>query len=391
MLKVVHINTFCTGGAAKAAIRLCDCLVQSGADSKTLVLYKTFNSNLLTDFRKELRPVKNLHLKIKNRNYTDILKWKNRKRIELFSVYHAVWDVAKHSYVKEADVVNLHWVAGFIDFESFFSQVNKKIVITLHDFFPFSGGPHYPNEYFDSEKWQAEIKKNLELLRTIYSKKEIHFVGPSHYILNNVIKSGVAPNAKFHVIKNPVETTIYNKLDRAEIRKQFGLKETDKVLLYVNEDFKYKRKGFALFKPMVRPLLAKGYKIIIVGDHTSKLDGNENIIQTKYLATEKELARAYNAADALLFTSVLDNLPNTISESLCCGTPVISFNNGGINEMIKDGENGLLVSQGNRGEFLKKIDQLFNMNLDREKIWNEAQRIYDYKEAAKKYLSVYNG
>ncbi len=373
-----------------ACIRINQALVKAKVDSKMLVLYKTINSNLIVDYRKELSPLKSLHLKIKNRNYVDLLRWKNRKNNELFSVYHSVWDPENHSLVQSADVINLHWVAGFVNFESFLKANNKKIVFTLHDFFPFSGGPHYPNDGFKAEAWQKEIKKNLELLKKAYLPKNIHFVGPSQYIIDEVKRSGAADHAKFSVVKNPIDTSIYKILDRVEIRKQFGFTENDKVLLYINERFKYKRKGFTYFKPMIRQLLAKGYKIIISGDHSRSLDGNENIIQTKYIGTENELARIYNAADVLLFTSLNDNLPNTLSESMCCGTPVISFNNGGISEMIEDGRNGFLVADKNRGEFLKKIDQFFASNISRDLVSKNAHQTYAPETAAKKYLEIYN-
>jgi hypothetical protein len=47
------------------------------------------------------------------------------------------------NYTKEADIINLHWVANFIDFQSFFRYNDKPIVWTLHDANPFTGGCHY--------------------------------------------------------------------------------------------------------------------------------------------------------------------------------------------------------------------------------------------------------
>src|SRR5690606_6773811 len=43
------------------------------------------------------------------------------------------------------DIVNLHWVARFVDFTSFFSHVPVRtpVVWTLHDMNPFTGGCHY--------------------------------------------------------------------------------------------------------------------------------------------------------------------------------------------------------------------------------------------------------
>ena len=49
------------------------------------------------------------------------------------------------SQLPESEVLNLHWVAGFIDYRGFFRQVppGLRIVWTMHDMNPFTGGCHY--------------------------------------------------------------------------------------------------------------------------------------------------------------------------------------------------------------------------------------------------------
>lgn len=62
-----------------------------------------------------------------------------------------------------------------------------------------------------------------------------------------------------------------------------------------------------------------------------------------YLFDEYSTMLVYNAADVFIVPSIADNQPTTVQESLCCGTPVVGFDVGGIPDMIKHKENGYLA------------------------------------------------
>ena len=54
------------------------------------------------------------------------------------------------------------------------------------------------------------------------------------------------------------------------------------------------------------------------------------------------LSLVYAAADVFIAPSVQDNLPNTVMESLACGTPCVAFDIGGMPDMIDHQQNGYL-------------------------------------------------
>ncbi len=61
------------------------------------------------------------------------------------------------------------------------------------------------------------------------------------------------------------------------------------------------------------------------------------------ITNENKLVDCYNAVDIYVTPSLQDNLPNTVIESLSCGTPVVAFNTGGMPDMIEHLENGYLA------------------------------------------------
>lgn len=68
----------------------------------------------------------------------------------------------------------------------------------------------------------------------------------------------------------------------------------------------------------------------------------------------------FNSANLILVTSKNEAFGRTILEAMLLGKPVIATNAGGVPEIIKDGENGILYTPGNSSELAEKIEILIN-------------------------------
>jgi glycosyltransferase involved in cell wall biosynthesis len=63
----------------------------------------------------------------------------------------------------------------------------------------------------------------------------------------------------------------------------------------------------------------------------------------------------FRAADASILTSAWENFPHTAVEALAVGTPVVATAVGGVPEIVRDGENGLLIAAGDVEAFASAI------------------------------------
>ena len=72
------------------------------------------------------------------------------------------------------------------------------------------------------------------------------------------------------------------------------------------------------------------------------------------------MVNLYSAADVFLTPSLEANLPNTVLESLACGTPVVAFHIGGMPDMLDYQRNGFLVKNLSAQGFSDGIEWTLN-------------------------------
>jgi glycosyltransferase involved in cell wall biosynthesis len=73
-------------------------------------------------------------------------------------------------------------------------------------------------------------------------------------------------------------------------------------------------------------------------------------------------------------------------EAMACGTPVIAFNRGSVNEVIDEGITGFKVN--NVQEMIEKVSKITNIN--RLACREQAERRFDVSVIAQKYLSLFS-
>jgi len=413
-MKVLHINTLDYGGAAIAAVRLHNAMVETGIESSFLSLKKTLpsitNHVVLPDYLNKTVTSQTVSLKnyfkIKfNKEYTKHLKEVNKKRAlkhianqtnrEVISFPNTEFNLLHLlSEINQADIIHLHWVADFIDYPSFFSNIAKPIVWTLHDENPFRGIFHYTgdeetNEEGELKKTDAEIYKLKS--SAIKRIEKLHVITPSSWLANLASKQEVFSKRQVTAVANGLDTSIFKTYNKEFARQVFNLPANKKIALFVADSLSNKRKGFDLLLGALQELEGKEDILLVAIGNVPTTNRQENVIYLGTIGDERLMALAYSAVDVFILPSREDNLPNTMIESLSCGTPIIGFPIGGIEETIQNGFNGYLCSELTVESLRETISKFFDTIalFHSNKISEGAHDKFDNKKQASKYIEVY--
>ncbi len=387
-MKILHINTHDIGGASKACFRIASALKKSGVQSDMLILRKKSDQEgMIKYIPTKIERIRNLIIK-------KIHKFKLKKiqleKEETFSFPDSGFRINSKPLYKQADIINLHWISSFLDYKSFFKNNNKKIVWTLHDMEPFSGGNHYSRT---KEKSKIE-KQILEDKLKIFTKKKINLtiVSPSKWLMIKSSESQLFKNFQHFCIPNGIDSDLYIKYDLIKVRNELSLPLDKKIILFVAESIQDKRKGLLYLIQALEKIKYKEENIILctVGAiiDPELLPKFNNIHNFGYIKDENMMSKIYSCADIFVIPSLEDNLPNTMIESLMCGTPVVGFKIGGIAETIND-QNGILCQNIDSGELALSINRAINTDFDKGAIRQSTILKYDSRIIAKRYTELY--
>lgn len=392
-LKVLHICTFDTGGAAIAALRLHKGLLLQGVQSKFLCLRKTVDELELYEYtkRKKLNFIEKIFNKIgfpllkEVRNQKLLLGYP--KEYEIFTFPETDINLLDSKLVQEADIIHLHWVGYFLDYQSFFKGIKKPIIWTLHDKNPILGGFHL---LLDKAKnpclLDLEMKLQKQKIKWINKNKNLTIVAPSKLLFDYSKSSKTFKSYPHFNILNGVDTHNFNFNDQLYARKQLGLPIEKKLVLFFNGT------GFHKGNDMVFECIKKSnfehlHFISLGGEKIdSPLISFIDIIEDQH-----SLSYLYVASDLFLLPSREDNLPNMMLESLVCGTPVLGTPIGGILDVIEDGINGMIAKETNWASIqsiLLEFDKGI-YNFDREAIMKSAIKKFNLTLYSQNYLNLY--
>ncbi|MFM7152870.1 MAG: glycosyltransferase, partial [Bacteroidota bacterium] len=116
-------------------------------------------------------------------------------------------------------------------------------------------------------------------------------------------------------------------------------------------------------------------------------------VQPGLIQNASEMAAVYAACDVFVIPSLEENLPNTIMESLACGTPVVGFRVGGIPEITEHGVTGLVSPAKDSHQMARDIRQVLE-NPEKRAVMGQNARnkvLTEYAEPviARRYMEVY--
>ena len=184
------------------------------------------------------------------------------------------------------------------------------------------------------------------------------------------------------------------------LREQFGIREEEKILLYVGRVGSEKNVGFLLdafkwisreYSPVHFVIVGGGRGLGKVLSRVSKMNSSRTIHFTGYVEDDEILARYYQEADVFLFASLTETQGLVIAEALAAGTPVVAVDAPGVRDVLNQGKGGYLVPE-EINPFSEKVLSLLEDEelLDRKAVEaREVAKKFSAKTMAGKLLESY--
>lgn len=360
-LSITHINTHDkAGGAAKVAWRLMEAQRAEGHDAKMLVGSKMCNSPYSYAFPLEIDQTTQAYC---------------RQNGQLFYEYQGSHKLINHPLVHNADVLHLHNLHGgyFNPFSISALSHQKPVVWTLHDMQSITG--HCAHS-FDCEKWMVacgdcpylgtepalSVDTTTQLFqdkKLVYEHSYLWTVAPSEWLKNKVERS-ILRDQPVELIYNGIDTSIFRPYTRKEARKRFRIPEDVLVIGAVGHGgtLENQWKGGKYTQAALEIFLARFPDSIFVNIGANTETRDPRILNVPHISNESELAEAYSTLDIFLYTPIADNCPLVVLEALSCGVPIVTFDTGGIPELVRNGVDGQVSQYKNEREIVKSLEKL---------------------------------
>jgi glycosyltransferase involved in cell wall biosynthesis len=199
----------------------------------------------------------------------------------------------------------------------------------------------------------------LRATRTAALKRARQVFSPSAYLRDVALRWGLDPE-RVSVLANPAPE-VPPLPSREELRAELAL--SGDVLVFAGRLGPQKSFGTALDALAHVP----DTTLVVAGDGPERaalelrtaelgLDGRVRFLGS---VPRDRVLELFGAADASLLPSAWENFPHTVVEALAVGCPVIATAVGGVPEVIRDGENGLLVAPRDADALAAAIARFF--------------------------------
>lgn len=413
-MRILHISTSdMDGGAARAAYRLHKGLKEIGVDSSMFVARRTSQEEDINLFQWKSGPKLGLKRRlIRRRVEKDYAAYASTRPPGLEPFSDDRTDKGEMvDQLPVCDVINLHWVSGLVDYTSFFARVPSYIPVvwTLHDMNAFTGGCHYDNgcpKYVSGcgacpQLGSSSLK---DLSQRIWERKNLafrdipqtamHMVGPSQWLADEACRSPFLGRFDVSVIPYGLNLSEFAPRNQKFAREVLGIPQNAAVVLFGAAGLNNSRKGLSYLLAALEKIKdIPNILLCSVGMGNIETPLNLPCIHLGNIQNDRMLSLIYSAADIFTIPSVQDNLPNTVMEALACGIPTIGFNIGGIPDMVRPGQTGMLVPPKDANSLSKAITELLqNSALRRQMAFNcrqVAEAEYPLALQAQRYTALY--
>lgn len=270
------------------------------------------------------------------------------------------------------DIVHVHNFLPMFIISQFRNKLSAKIVFTYHN------TPNPPQRimgYFKYFNLDEEFAKNI-----MKSNSYDLLIAGSKFYFDWALNLGANPD-KLHLIYFGIDRSMFKSnlvLKRDAIRDKLGLPKNAFVITFPSRAIKrkgaietihamsiLKKTGFipmlympAFYKPFDLDFVKKFYEDV------EKLNLSKQIYIPNNIIPYEQMPNVYAMSDLVVVPSYHEGLGLAVLEAMSVGIPVISTNVTGINEILKDKYNGIMIKSKSASGLAKAILNLkSNTNL----------------------------
>jgi glycosyltransferase involved in cell wall biosynthesis len=372
-LRVLHAATHEHTGAGRAAVRTHAAVAKAGVASSLLVL---FGSGAAPGIEVLADTAARRRLAVARRLAEEALLSRQRDgdgAYRSLGLGGGPGLAAIRARARDLDLIHLHWIPGLLGVADL-PALPLPVVWSFHDAWPICGAEHYT----DLERPRAGYlpgsrrpgARGPDLDRWAWRRKRAAWRGfrpvivcSNRWMAGEVRASVLFRDCDVHVVANPLDTALFAPRDRAAARNGLALPADRRLLLFgAWGALTDRRKGFHVLAEALGRLAARGFAqttdLVVFG-----ASGREPVqgFRTHWLGQiddEAQLRLLYQACDAIAIPSLQDNLPYTLVEAMACGLPVVASATGGIPDLLRHGDTGLLAAPGDAQQLAERLGTL---------------------------------
>lgn len=186
---------------------------------------------------------------------------------------------------------------------------------------------------------------------------------------------------------------------KEQLKAEKGFNPDEKLLIYVAELNENKNQGLLIDAVTLLREKNVNVKLLLAGTdncnglYREKAESKGVSDCVGFLGQRDDIDELLNVCDVAVASSLREGLPVNVMEALACGLPVVATDNRGHRELIKNGENGFLVSPGNPDEMASKILELLTDSSLSAKMSEKAAfdvRTFSKTQVLPELIEIYN-
>ena len=358
ILLISHSDS--SGGAARAATRIFDCLSEEYKPLEFLVAHKSGTNIQVV----KISLIKNLIRSIYSRVDYLICRYLDPSNSEWKTCAYFGILRARVLNKTESDILNMHWIGhGMISLREI-KKIKKPIVFTLHDEWMINSIAHFGKTKIEICRGRSSFKswllnRSLKLKKEILSNKNVFIVTLNNDLRQKIVELYPQTKSRIITIPNPIDINIFRPLNKNITLIHPNLTPNRPFLLYLG-GFEDKRKGWDLLCEALR-FSSANLDLVVVGESSLKklgLNSQINVFSLEKIFELDALCEIYTAAHAVLIPSRDERLSLVATEALSCGTPIVGFSIQGLKDIVINGKTGLLANAFNIEDLRNSIESI---------------------------------